>query len=308
MIERYTEGKLTWVDAENPTAEEVRALFEEFGLPPTAVEDLSARGSRPSAHYFEKDAVLKVILHFPVVKRTDITYPHELTFLLTKDALITVRYEDMESIHRFKKEFEVLTALHKETPKRDINSSHLFLALLRELYRALSAKLDYIESKLGDIEDGIFANNEKTMVYEISNISRRLITFRQTIAAHDEVLQTEMTLLDTYFGTNVVDTFRKDIYVHYLALEDRLHGLSETLEELRNTNFALLTTKQNEIMKILTIMAFITFPLSLFTSMFGMNTRHTPILGIPGDFWIIVGMMSVITVSFFAFFKYKRWI
>ena len=60
-------------------------------------------------------------------------------------------------------------------------------------------------------------------------------------------------------------------------------------------------------MKILTIMAFITFPLTLFASMFGMNTHTTPIVGYPGDFWIILGIMVIVSAGLFSYFKYKKW-
>ena len=69
----------------------------------------------------------------------------------------------------------------------------------------------------------------------------------------------------------------------------------------------MLTTKQNETIKTLTIMAFITFPLTLFSSMFGMNTEGTPIIGHQYDFWIIIAVMCTVAVFFFAFFKYKKW-
>ena len=103
------------------------------------------------------------------------------------------------------------------------------------------------------------------------------------------------------WALHVVDWFEitEDIIVRTLAL-------FETLEELRNTNSALLTTKQNEIMKLFTILAFITFPLTLFTSMFGMNTIATPIVGGTNDFWMILGIMGVVSIGFFAYFKYKR--
>lgn len=56
-----------------------------------------------------------------------------------------------------------------------------------------------------------------------------------------------------------------------------------------------------------TILAFITFPLTLFTSMFGMNTKTTPLVGRDGDFWIILGAMTVISIGFFAYFRYRKW-
>ena len=99
----------------------------------------------------------------------------------------------------------------------------------------------------------------------------------------------------------------KEISRRYQRLARRLRALSDTVDELRDTNIGILTTKQNEVMKILTIMAFITFPLTLFTSLFGMNTHTTPLVGQPGDFWIILSIMIVVSIGFFAFFKYMRW-
>jgi Mg2+ and Co2+ transporter CorA len=61
-------------------------------------------------------------------------------------------------------------------------------------------------------------------------------------------------------------------------------------------------------MKTLTIMAFVTFPLTLISSVFGMNTSYLPLIGVQGDFWIVIGIMSLLAVSFFIFFRLKRWL
>ena len=77
---------------------------------------------------------------------------------------------------------------------------------------------------------------------------------------------------------------------------------------LRETNNSLLTTKQNEVMKVFTIMAFVIFPLSLVAGIFGMNTAYIPIVGLPGDFWMVMGIMVVLGVLFLSFFMYKKWL
>jgi len=303
MISTYTQGKLTWVDVLTPSSDEARELLETYELPPELVNDIAAPVPRSGA--LCTNGILRATMSFPIVRRTDINHPHEIKFLVTKDALITVRYEDMEAIHKFQKEFEVLATLKK--PGRGANGAHLFFALLSTLYEALGTKLDYLETRMQDVEQAIFDGQEKQTVVAISEVSRRLITFRHTIKEHDEVLKVLHDQFEVCFSKAVAANMRA-IDEQYAFLTRRTNILFEALEELRNMNFALLTTKQNEVMKILTIMAFITFPLSLFTSMFGMNTQHTPILGLPGDFWIIVAMMSFITLGFFMFFKYKRWI
>ena len=100
----------------------------------------------------------------------------------------------------------------------------------------------------------------------------------------------------------------RNIFSDYVKVKSSIEGLKDYSDELRRTNDSLLTTKQNEIIKILTIMAYITFPLTLVTGIFGMNTRHTPVIGIDADFWIIAGFMLALTAGMFVVFKIKKWI
>jgi len=94
----------------------------------------------------------------------------------------------------------------------------------------------------------------------------------------------------------------------YYKLRKNTEALSWSLSELRETNNTLLSTKQNEVMKIFTILAFVTFPLSLFASIYGMNTKYIPLVGMKNDFWIVIGMMAFATILMFIYFKYKKWI
>jgi Mg2+ and Co2+ transporter CorA len=80
------------------------------------------------------------------------------------------------------------------------------------------------------------------------------------------------------------------------------------LHELRETNNSLVSTKQNEVMLVLTLTAFVTFPLSLMASLFGMGALHTPIIGQPFDFWIILTIMGIASLAMFGYFHYKKWL
>lgn len=303
MIERHEYNAVTWMDVVNPTTEEIRELVEECGIPPEFTTDLTTM--TPRSEVFAVKGALKLTLDFPIVKRTDINHPHEIKFIATKKHLITIRFESIEAVHRFSKEFEVSSILSKAGAKA--SGGHLCMSLLDRLYRTMTVKLDYLESKMTDIEEQIFESREKEMVTEISNTNRRLIRFKQTLYVHEEVLEELKTAVVIAFGKSYV-RYVEILHDEYRHQQRRIRALKHTLDELRNTNDSLLTTKQNEVMKIFTILAFITFPLTLFTSMFGMNTQTTPILGHPNDFWIILGIMVIVSVSFFAFFKYKHWI
>ncbi|MEK7166472.1 MAG: CorA family divalent cation transporter, partial [Patescibacteria group bacterium] len=82
----------------------------------------------------------------------------------------------------------------------------------------------------------------------------------------------------------------------------------ESLRELRDTNNSLLTTKQNEITKTLTVMAFIILPLSFISSIYSMNTSFVPLIGQKNDFWIVMGIMAAVGIIIFLVFKGKKWL
>lgn len=302
MVERHVYDTVTWIDITNPTTDEIRAVVSEADIPAEFTKDLTTMV--PRSEVIAQKHAIKLTLDFPIVKRTDINHPHEIKFIATKKHFVTIRFEDIEAVHRFSKEFEVSSMIKKS--KASTSGAHILMSLLNELYQTMAVKLDYLESKMMDIEEEMFNEREKEMVFEISKVSRRLIAFRQTLYTHESVLRDFHTALTEAFGKQFADAVDR-LDSEYVHLRGRLGVLTSVLDDLRNTNDSLVSTKQNEIMKILTIMAFITFPLTLFTSMFGMNTTTTPLVGQRGDFWLILSIMAVVSVAFFAFFRYKKW-
>ena len=274
MIERFVSGKVTWVNLKNPRAEEIHEVTAEYDIPPPLIGDLLT--PVPRNYAIASDGVIKLAIDFPVVKRIDVLHPYEIKFIVAKNVLVTVQYEEMEAMDKFKKQFEVVTMLNKTSKK--LTGVHVFFALMNELYNTSSSKLDYIESALADIETEIFNENERQMVVEIAKTSKRLIAYRHVLRAHEDVFfELNPILESTYKGLHHEEfiTMRKS----YMLLIHRTNTLFETLSAIRDANDAMLTTNQNETIKTLAIMAFITFPLTLFSSMFGMNTEGTPIIG-----------------------------
>lgn len=302
MIQRFEDTGVLWIDLLSPSPEEIRAVMEEYNIPPELLGDLS--GPVPRSEAVGVGNSIKITIDFPMVRRKDVESAHEIKFIVTKKTLLTVRYEEHASLHKFAKEFEVITTLRRTT--KETHGGFLFVALMSTLYDGLTAKLDYIESRLDFIEQEMFEEHERQMVFEISRISQTLITFRQILFSHKEVLEVAEPLFLKMFEKQF-ERHVQELVTYYQYLSRRVTTLSNSLQELRNTNDSLLSAKQNQTMKVLTIMAFVTYPLTLVSSVFGMNTESTPLIGHPYDFWMILGIMTAIALVFFAYFKYKRW-
>lgn len=304
MIKRHNHKDLIWIDLFQPTQEEIREIMEEFSIHPGVANDLLTPTFKPLVDLY-KDFIY-LVMHFPAIKHTHSQETNqEVDFIISEKFLITSRYDTIDPIHKFSKVFDVNSVLEKE----NINQKgwYLFFLLIKKLYGSMDHELEQIQDALEKAEEKIFKGEEKRMVQELSMISRDLLNLKQATNTHRDTLESLVDAGDELFGEDFVNHM-KDVISEYQKLRHITEINKESLVELRNTNDSLLSTKQNEIMKVLTIMAFVTFPLSLIASVFGMNTLHMPIIGSENDFWIIIGIMIALTTTFFLFFRYKKWL
>jgi len=277
--------------------------MKEFDIHPVVAQELLSPTIRPRVDLYENAVYL--ILHFPVFEhKHGGEETQEVNFIIGKNFLITTHYDMIDPLHEFSKVFEVSSIIDKSN--MGDHAGFLFFYLIKELYKSLANELDGINNSLEKIEDQIFQGREKEMVEEISKINMDLLNFKQSIRLHKDILSSLEIAGVKFFGDKFA-YYLSAITGEYYKIASQLEGNKETMAELRETNDSLLSTKQNEVMKILTVLAFITFPLSLVASIFGMNTISTPIVGNVGDFWFVVGIMAVGTMGMFIYFKHKKW-
>ena len=106
------------------------------------------------------------------------------------------------------------------------------------------------------------------------------------------------------------ETFSTDmelIVLEYLKINITIKSNLETLRELRETNDSLLTAKQNEVMKQLTVMGFVILPLNLIAWIFAMRTEGMPLVTNPNGFWIVIGIMVTASAITMAYARHRKW-
>jgi magnesium transporter len=178
---------------------------------------------------------------------------------------------------------------------------------MKDIYKFLFDQIDYIGDTIKNVEQNIFKGKEKEMVISISIIARNMLNFKRVIYPHKILWLNLIENGKEMFGKNF-EKDAKNIFDELERLILEIEHISKMVDELRDTNNSILSTRQNETMKTFTILAFLTLPLSLVASLFGMNSENMPIMGMKYDFWIILGMMFCIGIALFMYFKYKKWI
>lgn len=303
MLKNQNYKSITWIDSETPTKDEARDLMEKFELSPEVAQDILLPTFKDKITCF-KDYIY-LVLHFPAFKHThNKSHRQEIDFVIGKNFIISNRYESIDAMEKYAKIFEVNSILNKN--EKEMGPGELFLAMMTTVYQSLSDELDSINYLLREAEKNIFAGKEKEMVFELSKVGREIINFNHIITPHGNILETLQENSEKILGKDFSLELNK-IINEYHKISKTLENVTEVLRELRETNNALLSTKQNEIMKTLTVFTFFALPFTIITGFFQMNTINTPIVSNENGWLIIIGLEVVVMAVVFMIAKRNKW-
>ncbi|MFT5179474.1 MAG: magnesium transporter [Candidatus Paceibacteria bacterium] len=299
---------IEWIDLENPTQDEARTLVEKYNVDPLIADELLAPSARSRVDSYSD--FIYLILHFPsgepkASSMEETRNVHEVDFIIGKNVIITTRYKAVDELHEFSKVFEVNSILDRSD--MGDHAGFVFFYMIQHFYGILNSRIENTRDLLNEIEERIFKGDEKEMVYELAKINWLLLTYKEALSLHKDVLESFEKVASQFFETSFSHHL-KSIVGEYYRVQGTLYSAKEYLNELRTTNDTLLATKQNEIMKTLTVTTFVVLPLSLIAGIFGMNTESMPFIGNPDDFLIVLSIMLSLAILMFAFFRYKKWL
>lgn len=300
MIQDYSIAKNIWRRINQGTEDEINETVSKFNIDPFITKEIALPTPKSRIEFY-KDTIY-LIMHFPAFRHSHKNTKQEIDFIIKKDSLITIQYENIDAIHKFAKEMEVKEILSKQN-----NSKNIFTMLLKELYYSLNDEVMHIESWINSITKNIFSGKEKEMVLETSQAIRALLEFEKITEPHREIFEFLIAGGEKMFGSE----FRYDIeniQNEYSRLKKIINNNLAILRELRETNNLILNTKQNEIMKTLTVITFIYLPINLIVAVFTMHANGTPFWDHPNVFYIIMTMLFVTLLVMIYIARRKKWL
>jgi len=150
----------------------------------------------------------------------------------------------------------------------------------------------------------MFEGRSEEVVRDISNVKQEIISYRKIIKPERATLR----VLERHtrrFLPEELEVYFDDIVDAAERIWDLLDNYKEVVEGLESTNESVISHRQNDILRILTVFSVVLLPLTLITGIFGMNV-HFPGFGGSDAWWGVVGGMAAVLVGLLAFFRYKR--
>ena len=185
-------------------------------------------------------------------------------------------------------------------------TGRLLYEVLDDLFDYCFPILDKIGHKLDSIEDDMFEGYAEDVVRDISNVKQEIISYRKVVKPGRSTLRALERRVDKFLPEEL-DLYFDDIVDSAERIWDQLDNYKEVVDGLESTNESVISHRQNDVLRVLTIFSVIVLPLTLISGIFGMNVDFP---GFSSDeaFWVIVVLMVAVMVGMIAFFRHKRWL
>jgi len=290
-----------WVDIEAPDEADRRLLAETFRFHELAIEDALAEIHHPKIEAY--NGLLYLILHGIAPGAAEEGFDtHDVDFFVGRTFLVTVHHERSRSIEAERDACLRHTTLLDEGP---VSLTHRIVDRLVDHYNPV---VDRLEERLETLEQVVFDRPSENPLKEMLSLKRDVASLRRVALPQRDAVGRLARREFPQISDQLSYRFR-DVYDHLVRLTDEAIFLQDRVTGLLDAHLSNQSNRLNQVMKVLTVIATIFMPLTVLTSMWGMNVPLPVLPGGPdAQFWWITGMMLGISALMLWVFRRMRWL
>lgn len=301
-------NQVFWLDLLDPTEDELRRVGNEFSLHPLALEDASHEHQRPKIEQY--DQFLFVVFYTAHLSETGQELKmHELNLFIGENYLITVHYEKMAELEEAEGRWK------RNTKQLEIGIGFILYTLLDTIVDGYFPLVDGLVDRSEELEDRIFEG--RVAAREISSnlleLKKFFLELRRIAAPERDVLNVLTNRDNPIFHEQSMIYFR-DVYDHITRVMDTLDLYRDQLSSAMDANLAVVSNDLNQVMRTLTVTSIILMSVTLIASIYGMNFDRSvsifnmPELGLPFGYVGALGLMLLIAIVLYTYFKRRNWL
>lgn len=295
-----------WIDMSDPTDEESFILTNDFHFHPLAIEDVIE----------EEDAITELprskidnyrdylYVEFQIADYISMEEGiglQEIHFFLSRNTVVTVHFEK----HR------IFNYLHNRAMRDERLMSRgaefLFHALIDVMVDNYNSILTFLDREVDKIEEDVLREPHEDTVRRIFTLRRDIYELKRIVLPQREML-TQISRRQFPIISERAAFYFSDILDHLTRIIELSESHRDTLITALEVYFSHVSTRTNDIIKVLTIFTVILMPATFLVGLWGMNFSTMPELNWDYGyimFWVI---LIVVTVSMILFFKKKKWL
>jgi magnesium transporter len=276
-------------------------LQKQFKLHPLAIEDIMNTGQRAKFEEFDDHLFITLkMLRFD--EENKYVQSEQLSLIIGEKFLISFQEQEGDVFDPIRKRINA-----GKGQIRKNGADYLAYTLLDTVIDSYIYLIEYLGEKIDDLELRVLDHPDDSIVTEINNYKRELHFVMK-------VLRPVKELMYSIIRSSSPFIHGKEVVLYFKDLEGLVFHALETVETYRNLlsdylnlYHTSISTKMNDIMRVLTIFSAIFIPLSFFAGVYGTNFTHFPELDMQYSYYVFWGVMVSMALGMLYYFKRKGW-
>jgi magnesium transporter len=166
----------------------------------------------------------------------------------------------------------------------------------------LEIDIERVEERLlaGSGQSRLDTSNISLMRWNVLHLKRVVSPLRDTVNM--------LARGDSPHISEKEQVYFRNVHDQMLRVTEALDTYREVVTDLRDTHLMMVSTRMNEIMKVLTVITTIALPLTVISGIYGMNFRYMPELSWPYGYFIVLGIMILMAFVTAVLLRRKKWL
>lgn len=298
---RYTKT-ISWINIDGLHEEEIVAkVGEVFELDRVLLADVLNTNLRPKV--VEYDECLFVSLKMMRFEETTNKVRTENVSFILADRLLISFQESRGDV------FEpVRERIRKQKKKlRESNVDYLIFTLLDIVIDNYIYILSLIGERIESLEDVLLRNPSENTLEAVNTFKREINFLRKNILPAREMVNALAKIDSEILDQDVVGIHFKELQNNINQAVETSDSYREILSDLLNIYHTTISAKLNDVMKFLTIFSVIFIPLTFIAGIYGTNFDNLPELHYQYSYYIMWGVMVLITTGMVIYFRHRGW-
>lgn len=292
---------LTWINVYGlHDVEKMEQLATMFSVPANIFSDIMNPSVRPKVEEFDNGLYITLkILRFP--ENASQLIAENFSLLIMDNVILS--FQEQPS-----KTFEpVRERIRKHKYKiRNSGADYLAFALLDVIVDNYIYVIGLLGDKIENLEDDMTSEARADLLEEINLYKKEMNFIRKNIKPAKEMILT-LVKIESDFVQSEND-------VHFHELQDNINEATELSDSYREILYDQLTiyhtivsTKLNDIMRILTVFSVVFIPLTFIVGIYGTNFVNLPEVHWKYGYYAMWVIMIVVALLMLWYFKRKKW-
>ena len=306
LFELPADGGCWWLDALNPTEDELHAFQRAFGIHPLTTEDIITQEAREKVELFKQYYFVCFKSFFQMDKTSeDYMEPVNVYMVVFREGILTFTYTQSPHAANVRKR------IGKLRDYMALTADWICYALIDNIVDTFGPVIRSIEIETDVIEDQVFVartDDFSPLLRQIGECRKKVMSLMRLLGGKADVIKGFAKRCNDQYSVTPrgeIGLYLGDIQDHVVTMMSNLGHFEKMLSRSHSNYLAQLSVdhiaqgnRANKVLSKITLLATILVPLNLICGLFGMNV---PVPGKNAEglgwFFGIIGVIAALVVG-----------